>query len=276
MTLIFGTAPLGLTHYTSYAASDTDALTTLQYAYDQGIRAFDTAPKYQSEKRLGLFVQRVPRHTLYLQTKVCSPISTTPADPTRAGIWASLQRSLQLLHTDYVDSLLVHDPLPNYDLKTLENILLTLMELRARGLTRAIGIGQMYYSRELLHMLEKLSTRIKLDHLLLANDYNLLTRAGLPLLDYCYGANLPVQLGAPYAGGILAGGAWHDYQPAEPQTQTAIANLTLTAQRASLTLPAYALQFCLAHPAVHALVIGMATPAEITTNLNLLQGLQKH
>ncbi len=102
------------------------------------------------------------------------------------------------------------------------------------------------------------------------------TRAGLPLLDYCYGANLPVQLGAPYAGGILAGGRWHDYQPAEPQTQTAIANLTLTAQRANLTLPAYALQFCLGHPAVHALVIGMATPAEITTNLNLLQGLQKH
>ena len=75
-----------------------------------GIDYVDTSPLYgESERRIGLALADGWRDRVYLQTK-------TGTHPTRRGDYSaaatrwSVENSLKLLGTDYLDSVLIHDP----------------------------------------------------------------------------------------------------------------------------------------------------------------------
>ena len=114
--LIFGGAPIGGL-YEPVAAEVTPA-TTLDAAWDAGVRAFDTAPHYGvglSEQRLGDFLDGRPRDEFVLSTKVgrqargdarrCrgrrrfhgTPRLARVRDYSRDGVRASLEASLERL-----------------------------------------------------------------------------------------------------------------------------------------------------------------------------------
>ena len=64
----FGTAPLGNLYK---AISDSDASSTLEAAWDLGVRYYDTAPLYGlglSETRLNRFLSAKPRNEYVLST----------------------------------------------------------------------------------------------------------------------------------------------------------------------------------------------------------------
>ncbi|MGV9599728.1 aldo/keto reductase, partial [Streptosporangium sandarakinum] len=66
----FGTAPLGNMFR---AIPDEEALATVEAAWDQGIRYYDTAPFYGAglaEARLGQVLSTKPRDSYVLSTKV--------------------------------------------------------------------------------------------------------------------------------------------------------------------------------------------------------------
>ena len=70
------------------------------YAYDRGIRYFDTAGNYQeSQSLLGEGLKGI-RDKVYLVTKV----ETTEPDKVRGAV----ERSLKELQTDYLDAILIH------------------------------------------------------------------------------------------------------------------------------------------------------------------------
>jgi D-arabinose 1-dehydrogenase len=78
-----------------------------------GIRAFDTAPYYDnSEIVLGTALKALesefPRSTYKLLTKV-GRYGATNFDYTRTTIRRSVRRSLQRLHTQYLDVVFLHD-----------------------------------------------------------------------------------------------------------------------------------------------------------------------
>lgn len=103
-------------------------------ALDLGYRHIDTAQMYGNEDAVGaaLAASRVPREEIHLTTKVWVD-NLAPAAMRR-----SMQESLRLLRTGYVDLYLIHWPTPDMD---LEAALGALARLREDGLALAIGVS---------------------------------------------------------------------------------------------------------------------------------------
>ncbi|OUC05614.1 aldo/keto reductase, partial [Litorilinea aerophila] len=109
-----GTAPLSGLYR---PVSDEEAVTTIQYALEQGITLFDTAPLYgrgRSEALVGKALAGIPRDRYQLSTKVGRLLNPETGemgfDFSRDGVLRSLEGSLARLQTDRVEILHIHDP----------------------------------------------------------------------------------------------------------------------------------------------------------------------
>ena len=109
-----------------------EAVKILRKAYDGGINYFDTARFYtDSEKKIGLALSDV-RENIIISTKTMA----TTVD----GFWNDLETSLSLLQTDYIDIYQFHNiafcPKPGDGSGLYE----AMLEAKAKGLIRHIGI----------------------------------------------------------------------------------------------------------------------------------------
>lgn len=96
------------------ATTDAECVRAVQVACDLGINFFDVAPLYgngKAEENLGVGL-RGRRQEVYVATKVRLRHSDLAADAPKA-IRASVERSLRLLQTDYVDLLQLHNRVRN-------------------------------------------------------------------------------------------------------------------------------------------------------------------
>ena len=82
-------------------------------------------------------------------------------------------------------------------------------------------------------------------------------------------------LGGPYNSGILATGAVEgarfNYQPAPPDIMEHVRRIESACRDHGVTLPAAALQFVLAHPAVKSVIPGAMAEREVRQNVALLE-----
>jgi len=117
---------------------------TIHAALDQGINLIDTAPVYgqgRSEEIVGEALrQHGGREAVIVATKVGLDWTTGKVErnSTRQRIHQELGDSLRRLQTDYIDIYQVHWPDP---LVPIEEVALTLRELREQGKIRAIGVS---------------------------------------------------------------------------------------------------------------------------------------
>jgi len=123
--------------------SDTAILDLLALAQDLGINLLDTAPAYGcSEERLGKLLKG-QRDQWVLATKAGEEFvdGVSQYDFTPITLRRSVERSLQRLHTDYVDIVLVHSN--GEDKKIIEehNVFSTLADLKKAGKIRAFGMS---------------------------------------------------------------------------------------------------------------------------------------
>ena len=72
----------------------------VRYAYDQGIRYFDTADAYKIHGMLKPALQRLPREELFIQTKI--------GIPDAKNVRACLDRFRSEMGIEYLDSVLIH------------------------------------------------------------------------------------------------------------------------------------------------------------------------
>ncbi len=125
----------------SYGATDDDAsIAALRCAFELGITFIDTAHLYglgHSERLIGNAI-RGRRDKVVLATKAGYVDYAAPADYSPAAIENSLRTSLERLGTDFVDLLQLHSP-PFETLRQQPGIFNSLVDLRNRGLARAIG-----------------------------------------------------------------------------------------------------------------------------------------
>lgn len=104
----------------------------LRRAYEAGIEYYDTSRAYSdSEKKLGIALSDV-RNKICLATKTkCNNVD---------DFWSDLNRSLELLNTDYIDVYQFHNPSfyprPNDGTGLYE----AMLEAREKGIIRHIGI----------------------------------------------------------------------------------------------------------------------------------------
>jgi len=134
--LSLGCAPFGSPHHT-----DRDAIDGVRRAIELGINFLDTSPLYgESERRVGLALEGGWRDRIYLQTK-------TGTHPERRGDYSaegtrwSVENSLRLLKTDYLDSALIHDPRDIEVPLAPGHALDELLKMKEEGIIGHIGLG---------------------------------------------------------------------------------------------------------------------------------------
>ena len=107
-------------------------------ALEVGYRLIDTAQTYYNEEGVGAAISNsgIPREELFLTTKVW----ITNAGYEKAK--ASIEESLKKLKTDYIDLLLIHQPIGDYygTYRAME-------EAYEEGILKAIGVSNFYPDR---------------------------------------------------------------------------------------------------------------------------------
>jgi D-threo-aldose 1-dehydrogenase len=265
-------------------------------AWHAGVRYVDTAPFYgvgQAERCVGDALRERPRDEWVLSTKVGRLLRPNPSgahadgrkhplpfdpvyDYSYDGIMRSFEDSFQRLGLARIDILYVHDigayqhgpeAHPGLMRSLRESGYRALEALRGGGAVRAIGIG--VNEREVL--LEAMEWG-QWDAFLLAGRYTLLEQAPLDdLLPKCRAAGTSVVVGGPLNSGILAGRETWNYNPAPPEIAARVKAIAAICDAHRVPLPAAALQFPLAHPAVAAIIPGPRNADEFRTNLGLLR-----
>jgi D-threo-aldose 1-dehydrogenase len=284
--LSLGTAPLG-GMYTSVA--DDVASELVGGALDAGLRYIDTAPHYGrgvSEERLGAVLPSRDRSTFVLSTKVGRLIvpADGPADTsefldaraTKAvfdfsaeGVRRSIGDSLERLGLDHVDIVYIHDP-DDYADQAIGEAYPVLHELREQGVVGAIGLGMNQSAVPARFVRET-----DIDAVLLAGRYTLIDQTGqADLLPLAGERGVSIVIGGVYNSGILADpnpDAKFDYAAApEHLIERAIA-IKEVCGRHDVTLPAAAIQFPLAHPAVATVLTGSRSLEELAVNLEAFE-----
>ena len=274
----FGGAPVG----NEVADHEEDlAIATVEWAYESGIRLFDTAPIYglgRSERRIGRALAGIPRDEFVISTKVGRLLepriggsrrlrSPTLCSTGRSdGVLRSLEESLLRLGMDRVDIALLHGPDDYYDV-AIGEAYPVLDDLRSQGVVTAIGAGMNEWE-----MSARFAREADFDCILLAGRYTLLDQSALAeFLPLCEEKGISVILGGPFNSGILASDlsdeATYQYVKAPPDILERARRIGSICDRYGVPLNAAALQFGLAHPAVASTIPGARSPAEVEDNV---------
>ncbi|MEE9103657.1 aldo/keto reductase [Pseudomonas nitroreducens] len=287
----FGTAPLG-NMFRAVPAEEVQA--TVDAAWNNGVRYFDTAPFYGaglSETRLGAALANRPRDEYVLSTKVGRIILDELEDPSarelgeKSGLFEhgnrnrivndysadatlrSIEDSLKRLGTDRLDIVWIHDIAQDFygdEWLTQFEIARTgafrvLTRLREEGVIKAWGLG--------VNRVEPIELTLDLDEprpdgFLLAGRYSLLDheRALQRVMPQAVEQGVGIVVGGPYSSGVTAGGAHFEYQKASPAVLARLERIRAVARDHGVDVKAAALQFALAHPAVVAAIPGSTRP----------------
>ncbi|RMF19908.1 MAG: aldo/keto reductase [Gammaproteobacteria bacterium] len=131
----------GVKYPSGFTIPDDDAVRNLlALARDLGINVVDTAPAYgTSETRLGQLL--TSRRDWVIVTKVGEEFEGGESrfDFTPEHVRFSVERSLKRLNTDWLDMVLIHSDGQDLDALNRWGTLDALLELKAKGLIRAVG-----------------------------------------------------------------------------------------------------------------------------------------
>jgi aryl-alcohol dehydrogenase-like predicted oxidoreductase len=120
--------------------TEDDSARLILDAYELGINFIDTAPAYGTEGVVGRALQSIPRDTIVVATK---------SSVRRNGEWwspermvASLDDSLRLMGTDYIDVFNLHGVEPQQYDYALNTLAPALVEQQRKGKIRHIGLTE--------------------------------------------------------------------------------------------------------------------------------------
>lgn len=136
-----------------------------------GYRLIDTSDDYRGESGIGMALDELPeiglkREEIFLQTKITD--NDSYADESLTGMYFNkyskimqrhsveeivrnkVEKSLYDMHTDYLDSLLIHQPYPDY----MVEIWNVMIKLKDEGIVRYIGVSN-FRERHIDKLVEK-------------------------------------------------------------------------------------------------------------------------
>ncbi len=289
----FGTAPIG-NIFREIDEETSDAM--IQTAWDAGIRYFDTAPMYGhglSELRTGQSLRWKNRDDFVLSSKVgrilkpakrseidfapwtnAAPF-TSHFDYSYDGTMRAFEDSLQRMALERMDICFIHDidvftrgaDQPKVFAEAMDGAWRALSSLKDQSMVKAIGVGVNEW--EVCHA--ALQTH-DFDCFLLAGRYTLLEQESLnDFLPLCEERGAAVVVGGGFNSGILATGAKegakYNYAPAPEDIMDRVRQTEQVCADHKVPLPAAALQFVVAHPAIPCFMAGTRTVAQLEQNL---------
>lgn len=250
------------------------AVETVLRGLELGINLIDTSGLYiggESERVIGLALEEWvrrggKREDLVLSTKTGTRVR--PYDYSYGHTMQSVETSLRLLKTDWIDVLLVHDPPDLEPVLAPSGALAALQALKAQGTIRAIGLGCRPHD---FH--QRCIATGEFDVSLCFGDYHLLSQTAVA------GVLEPV---AVRDTGVLNGmvtmyGLLGDRDPLQvvaerwpgrvPETMAELARraheLWQWCQARDVSLLALNLQYCQREPRIASTLIGFSRPARV-------------
>jgi len=233
-----------------------DRVKLVRYAYDRGLRYFDTAGNYmESQPILGEALKGI-RNNVYLATKV----ETTVVTEVRKAV----EKSLKELRTDYLDVIQIHGT-PGIEQMTVEQAMKIhgeLVKLRDERIVRFIGFSAHSYFDKALALIETDGFDLcMLSYGYIPRGYNQIWSARMTeLRNACvakaHDLNMGIIAMKVIGGGLL--GAWSGYiVPGFDKKRL-------------VKLPAAAIRYVLQDERIHLLTIGMRLKEEVDANIMIL------
>ncbi len=241
-----------------------DRVKLVRYAYDSGIRYFDTAISisYADSQALIGEALRDVRDNVFITTKVDFWDTSKPdgriTTVNRQEVARQIEKNLSELQSDYIDAILIHGT-PGVEQMTVEQCMEVQEELAKahdKGLVRFIGFSAHHYFDKALALI---STG-KFDLCMLAYGYlprghsRLYAPHTTELRNACLAKAHELQMGV-VAMKVLGAGMLGGF-----------------GKRELAGLPGAAIRYVLQDDRIHMLAIGMRYPAEIDTNIKTLAG----
>ncbi len=129
-----GTGTIGAGKASNQTRLGQDRFTALvHHAFEKGITLFDCADQYGSNPFLGKAIRDLPRKQIVIQTKTNSR--------TAEGVRADVERFLNELQTDYIDSVLLHCMMQDDWNVQLRGAMDALEDLKRQKKIRAHGVS---------------------------------------------------------------------------------------------------------------------------------------
>ena len=255
---ILGYGGAGLVKVWGSPLSPEDRVKLVRYAYDRGVRYYDTAGNYmESQAILGEALKDV-RDNVYLVSKV---ETTVPG-----WVRKAVEKSLKELQTDYLDAILIHGTPGIQQMTVAEamNIHGELVKLRDEGAVRFIGFSAHSYFDKALALIESDG----FDLCMLSYGYiprghdQIFSAKMVELRNACvakaHELGMAVVAMKVVGGGVL--GAWSGH--VVPGFD----------KKRLKQLPAAAIRYVLQDKRIHLLTIGMRLKEEVDANIKTLSG----
>ena len=236
----------------------------VRYAYDKGIRYFDTSISYSyddSQAIIGEALKDV-RHDVFITTKVDFWNTSRPdgriTKLDKAEVGRQIEKNLAELQSDYIDAILLHGT-PGVEQMTVEQCMEVhgeFVKARERGLVRFVGFSAHHYFDKALALI---STGA-FDLCMLAygylprGDHRLFSPRTTELRNACLAKAHELGMGI-VAMKVLGAGMLGGF---------GLKHLK--------KLPAAAIRYLLQDDRVHILAIGMRNIAEINANIRAVAG----
>ncbi len=274
-------------------ANQEKTIEIINYAYESGIKIFDTAPLYgfgRSELWYGRALKGIKRENINLTSKCgrlirnsrnknSSKINEMEIDKgygepifdySKDGIRRSTEESLLRLKTDYLDTLLLHDPdQGGLEREAVRFAFPEMLKMKEEGIIKNIGCGMNECEMPIRFM-----ENIDLDKILLAGRYTLLENTkSTKFMKMCAQKGVRVIIGGPYNSGILArdlnSPVSYNYEIAPIHLINKAKNIEKTTNKFNISLKSAALNFVLNNSQVFSVVPGMSSINEVKDNIDI-------
>lgn len=259
----------------------------VEQAIDSGITCFDTAEAYGMGVSEQALAQALGNHRQYVSivTKFGVGYEEMPTrrDSSRKRVMASIDKSLQRLHTDYIDVYIVHWPDPD---TPLDETMRALDDIVRQGKARHIGVSNFR-----LAQIEGCMRSRRID--VVQYGWNMFDRRmQAEIFPYCAAQEIGVMAYGSLAYGILSGtfNAGTQFEESDWRSRggtlgnlnlfrtlfgpdhfsrnlRAVEDLKRLAATYHKTLPQFALRWTLSNPVVGTALVGFREPAEVRENL---------
>lgn len=252
----------------------TESEQTIHYALEQGIYHFDTSPAYaDAESILGKALYTWKGIKPFISTKAGKLKADNPDadtyDFSPAGLIRSVSESLETLKVGCIDVLFLHDPtgLKSHEIQAAID---TLIEIKAKGWAKAIGIGGNYGADFTSYVSSKY-----FDHFMGYNRFNILNQEALTN-EYLTLQNQQINIwqASPLYMGLL-GSKLETYIKEQPSwipvrdIQRA-KELNAYCKKTSVSISSLALHYVFNNPAINKMVLGASNLSELKQSLDWL------
>ncbi|MFZ1452040.1 MAG: aldo/keto reductase [Ferruginibacter sp.] len=254
------------------AMTEREAIALVQTSFEMGVNFYDTAPNYgkgTSELRLGKALKGYGRNKLVVNTKF-GHTDTGGTDYSSNSIRRSLEGSLKRLQMDYVDSLILHNPPPEYLDGNRNDHYELLEQLKTEGKIKAYGASLDTF-KEIETLLQTTNSKV------IEVFFNLFHQDAARAFDLAKEKNVGIIVKIPLDSGWLTGkynehSIFNDirkrWSKSDIRTRAVLVDSVKKIIGPQANLAHTALSFCLAYDAVSTVIPGNTSMQQLKENLS--------